>query len=73
MRDLLLTLIVIAYVVTMFAVATLTTELCRQEFGGIWSTIYLDDCTGSYWAPTTFGHPTEREGTQRNVFEQGDP
>jgi hypothetical protein len=34
--------------------------LCRTEFGGVWSTIVIDDCYGSYWTPTT--SLTGREG-----------
>lgn len=26
--------------------------LCRQYFGGIWSSIVIDDCYGSFWSPT---------------------
>lgn len=39
--------------------------LCKQTFGGVWSTIVIDDCSGSYWAPTmsVFGHE-ERIGTR---------
>lgn len=26
--------------------------LCKQTFGGVWSSIVIDDCYGSLWTPT---------------------
>lgn len=29
--------------------------LCEQRFSGVWSSIVIEDCAGSFWTPTYSG------------------
>lgn len=50
--DLILFLGVLIWAWVLMMIVTFGHLLCRQTFGGVWSSIVIDDCSGSYWAPT---------------------
>jgi hypothetical protein len=51
--DIFLFFIVVVVTWISMMLVTFSGLFCRTTFGGVWSTIVIDDCQGSYWTPTT--------------------
>lgn len=45
-----LIVVVVTWVLMMLTV--FLPPFCEQKFEGVWSSIVIDDCFGSYWTPT---------------------
>lgn len=45
-------LIVVIVTWLLMMLTTFSGLLCKQTSGGVWSSIVIDDCFGSYWIPT---------------------
>lgn len=58
-RELALFLIVAVFSLLLMLVVVFGPLLCRTTFGGVWSSIVLDDCSGSFWSPTDPGFLSE--------------
>lgn len=70
MKDWSYFLFVLIFSLTLLYIVQVSHYLCRQTFGGVWSSIVIDDCYGSFWSPTACDISTACKGDTAQSLDE---